>query len=66
MCNKSEQIIIFPVTCAESVNLTTPWAEYSGTYHKTDQVNCILNIWQLGNMYDSLTGGKRTRCVEVW
>ena len=42
MCNKSEKILIFPVTCAESVNLTTPWAEFSGTYHKTDQVNCIL------------------------
>ena len=31
--------------CEESVTLSTPWSEYSGTYHKIDQVNGRLGIY---------------------
>jgi len=40
--------LIVEVTCAESVNLTTPWAEYSGTYHKTDQEAKGRAVWKFG------------------
>ena len=47
VCNDNEIFSISPVICAGSVNLT---GEFGGTFNKTDQVNCILYVWQPGKV----------------